>query len=116
MLQVKSYLLILYLVQLVIAAFFVQGGNSTLQLSFTGRQGDSNVITLRCRNESAGALEQRTTFFLNNTELTTANYPSFVDQDSLPGEVTFQINRRLEGMYSCGVGEVRSNPTSLIST
>ena len=38
-----------------------------------------------------------------------------MDEDVQPGVVTFQINRQLEGMYLCGIGQVRSDPTSLIS-
>jgi hypothetical protein len=55
-------------------------------------------------------------FFLNDTELTSANYAShkFMDTSTKSGEVTFQINRWLEGMYSCGIGQVRSDTTSLI--
>ena len=114
MFQVKSYLLILQITILMIAAFFIRGGNATFQLSVTDRVKGSNVITLRCRNDS-GVLEPRAIFFLNGTELTRANYPSFMDEDGQPGVVTFQINRQLEGMYSCGIGQVRSDPTSLIS-
>ena len=83
-------------------------------MSITNQVKGSNAITLRCQNDS-GALEPRAIFLLNGTELTHANYPSFMEEDVQPGVVTFLINRQLEGMYSCGIGQVRSDPTSLIS-
>ena len=113
MLQVKSYLSLIVIQLMIISAFFVQSCIATFQLSLTDRATGSNVLTLQCRNDS-GALERRAKFFLNNTELTTANYPSFTDQNAQPGVVTFRINRWLEGMYSCGVGQVKSNPVSFI--
>lgn len=116
MFQGKSYQSILHviiIVELMTAVFFVGGSNATFQLS-PGNQ-DGNAITLKCTNANSGVIEQGAIFFLNNTELTSANYPSFMDEDERPGEVTFQINRQLEGMYSCGIGQVRSNHISLIS-
>ena len=113
MLQVKSYLSLIVVQLMITSAFFVQSGIATFQLSLTDRDTDNNVLTLQCRNDS-GAPERRAKFFLNNTELTTANYPSFMDHNAQPDVVTFQINRWLEGMYSCGVGQVKSNPVSFI--
>jgi hypothetical protein len=108
--QVKA----LIMLQLMItSAFFIQVGNATFHLSLFNRATGSNVLSLRCRNDS-GFPVQRAMFFLNDTELTTANYASFMDASTTPGEVTFQINRWLEGMYSCGIGQVRSDTTSLI--
>ena len=113
----KGYLLILktvILVELVIVAVFAQSTITTFELLPTRNQG-SNTITLRCRNSSSGLQETQAAFFLNSSELSPANYPAFRNQESQPGVITFQLKRQLEGMYSCGVGEVKSSPISLIS-
>lgn len=113
----KSYLLVLQtviLVELMIVAMFAQGTSTTFELFLTRNQ-DSNTITLRCQNSSSGLQESQAVFFLNNSDLNPANYPAFRNQESQSGVVTFQLMRQLEGMYSCGVREVKSNPTSLIS-
>ena len=112
MLQFKGYFLILQiviLVELMTAAVFAQ---STIQVQLIRSQG-SNIITLRCQNNSN--FEPRAVFFLNSSELSPTNYPAFRNQENQPGVVTFQIKRQLEGMYSCGVGEMKSSPISLIS-
>ena len=117
----KGYLLILQnviFVELMIVAMFAQNTNTrtntTFELLFTRNQG-SNTITLKCRNSSSGVQESQAAFFLNSSELSSANYPAFRNHGSQPGMITFQIKRQIEGMYSCGVGEVKSSPISLIS-
>ena len=86
MLQVKSCLSLIVVQLMITSAFLVQSGNVTFQLSLTDQATGSNVMTLQCRNDS-GALERRAKFFLNNTELTTTNYPSFMDQNAQPAGV-----------------------------
>ena len=114
MLQVKGYLSLIVVQLMIASAFFIQSANATFQLSLTNRATDSNVITLQCTNDS-GVLERRAKFYLNDTELTTANYPRFMNENNeQSGVVTFLINRWLEGMYSCGVGQVKSDPISFI--
>jgi hypothetical protein len=90
---------------------FVRSSNTTFDLQLT-RNPDSNIITLRCRNDQDSELGA--VFYLNGSELNPGNYPFFRNQNNQLGEVTFLINRQLEGMYSCGVGQVKSSPRSLI--
>ena len=111
MLQLKG-VQILQIVVLMITAVLVQSTNTTFQLQLTRNQG-SNVITLRCRNDS-GLHELGAVFYLNGSELSTENYPAFSNHDGQPGVVTFQIKRQLEGMYSCGIEGMKSSPNSLI--
>ena len=111
MLQPGGHLLIVQAVILMTAAVFVQSTNTTFQLELTRNQ-DSNIITLRCRND--GSQEPGAVFYLNGSELNPENYPAFRDEDRQPGVVAFQIKRQLEGMYSCGIGEIKSSSTSLI--
>ena len=100
------------IIVLMTVAMFVQSSD-TFQLQLSNRPQGSNAITLSCRN-STGILDPRAVFFLNNSELNPATYPGFSDQSRQRGMVAFQINRQLEGMYSCGIGEVRSSNISLI--
>ena len=97
---------------LILAVVLVHSSNTTFRLQFSRSQ-DSNIITLTCRNDQGVEL-QRATFFLNDTELNPQNYPSFSDQNDESGMVTFQINRQLEGMYSCGTEQGRSSHRSFI--
>ena len=115
MLQPRGHLLILQAVICILmtAAVFVQSTNTPFQLELMRNQG-SNIITLRCRNDSLH--EPGAVFYLNGSELNPENYPAFRDEDRQPGVVTFQIKRQLEGMYSCGIGigEMKSSSSSLI--
>ena len=101
------------IILLIFALMFVRSSNTTIQLQFSRNQG-SNVITLWCRNLSDSLSEPGAVFYLNGSELNPGNYPFFSRQNNQPGEVIFLINRQLEGMYSCGVGQVKSSPRSLI--
>ena len=100
---------------LILAVVLVHSSNTTFRLVISRNQ-DSNIITLTCRNDQPGVELQRATFFLNSSELNPQNYPTFSDQNDESGMVTFQINRQLEGMYSCGTGpgQGRSTNRSLI--
>lgn len=97
---------------LILAVVLVHSSNTTFRLLISRNQ-DSNIITPTCRNGQEVEL-QRATFFLNGSELNPENYPSFSDQNDESGMVTFQINRQLEGMYSCGTEQGRSTRCSLI--
>ena len=76
-----------------------------------GRADGDNVITLTCQN-SLGETEG--TFYLNETVLSSSNFPDFDGTSSQPGEVRFKIERSLEGSYSCGDVNERSNSIQLI--
>ena len=106
MLQLKVILV------LILAVVLVRSSNTTFRLRLS-RDQDSNIITLTCRNDQQLEL-QGATFFLNGSELNPGNYPSFSNQNDQSGVVTFKINRQLEGFYSCGTGQGRSSPRSLI--
>ena len=114
MLQFKGHFLILYtdchLGRVNDSSCVAQ---STIQVQLIQSQG-CNTIILRCQNNS-NFKPKEDTFFLNSSELSPANYPAFRNQENQPGVVTFQIKRQLEGMYSCGVEEMKSSPISLIS-
>ena len=99
---------------LILAVVLVHSSNTTFRLQFSRNQG-SNIITLMCRNDQELEL-QGVMFFLNGSELNPQNYPSFRDQNDESDMVTFQINRQLEGIYSCGTGPAqgRSTDRSLI--
>ena len=108
MLQLK---VILQVAILFTATVFVQSTqNTTFHLQL---ERSVNIITLTCRNDDA-LQEPAAVFYLNGSQLSPENYPSFSDQESQAGVVTFQINRQLEGKYTCGVGETKSTPISLI--
>ena len=70
-----------------------------------------NVITLRCRNSNAD-FDSQAMYFLNGTRLD--SHDGFQDTDEDPGTVVFQINRRLEGVYSCGTELQRSPSLSFV--
>ena len=95
---------------LILAVELVHSSNTTFRLVISRNQ-DSNIITLTCRN-GQGVELQRATFFLNSSELNPQNYPSFADQNDEFGMVTFQINRQLEGIYSCGTGPGQGTSTN----
>ena len=65
----------------------------------------SNIIMLRCRN-SNDDFDSQAMYFLNGTRLDSLD--GFQDTDEDPGTVVFQMNRRLEGEYSCGTQLQRS--------
>ena len=67
----------------------------------------SNVIMLRCRN-SNNNFDSQAMYFLNRTRLDSLDAYGFQDTDEDPGIVVFQMNRRLEGEYSCGTQLQRS--------
>ena len=71
----------------------------------------SNVITLRCRN-SNDDFDSQAMYFLNGTRLD--SHDGFQDTDEDPVRVVFQINRRLEGEYSCGTLLQRSPSLSFV--
>ena len=71
----------------------------------------SNVITLCCRNSNAD-FDSQAMYFLNGTRLDL--HDGFQDTDEDPGTVVFQINRRLEGEYSCGTELQRSPLLSFV--
>ena len=99
---------------LILAVVLVHSSNTTFRLLISRNQ-DSNIITLTCRNDQELELQgSRVMFFLNGSELNPQNYPSFRDQNDESDMVTFQINRQLEGMYSCGTEQGRSSHRSLI--
>ena len=100
---------IVLVAQLMVAAS-AQSSNMSLTLRHHRNQ-NNNVITLYCRNEE-GRNVTGAMFFLNESVLNRIDYPSFSNKDNV---VTFLINRRLEGRYSCGIGDLRSNNVSFIS-
>ena len=65
----------------------------------------SNIIMLRCRNSNDN-FDSQAMYFLNGTRLDSLD--GFQDTDEDPGTVVFQMNRRLEGEYSCGTQLQRS--------
>ena len=109
----KNYLLLLQ--QLLLHAAFgavtvMATSNSPFSLEFS-RASDDNVITLRCLSLTA----QAGTFYLNETALSTTNFPRFVSTNSgQPGAETFRIDRSMEGIYSCGNVSTKSNSIALI--
>ena len=70
-----------------------------------------NIITLRCRN-SNDVFDSQAMYFLNGTRLD--SFDEFQDTDTDPGTVVFQMNRKLEGEYSCGTELQRSPSLSFI--
>ena len=66
----------------------------------------SNSITLRCRRTSDETFEPMAQYFRNG--LGVHAIEGFLNTNNEPGIVTFQINRRLEGNYSCGTQLQRS--------
>lgn len=117
MLQLKgqfSALSTMFLMMQMISAAFAQGSNN---ISFSlrhHRNRNGNVLTLYCQN-SSDLNETRAVFFLNNTLLSPANHPGFFDYSNEKGVVVFSLTRRLEGQYSCGIGELRSTAVAFIS-
>ena len=116
MFQLKYFSLLvlqaIVITQLMIG-MFARSDNISFELTFHRVMNQENVITLRCLNASA-LKEPRAVFFLNGSKLSSTNYPGFFSRASEPGMITFKIKRSLEGLYSCGVAEVRSSPIALI--
>ena len=73
-----------------------------------------NVIHLHCLNISGQSLSTSATFYLNNTVVNMANFRSFEATSTQQDMVTFLIKQDLEGNYSCGVGNQRSDSILLI--
>ena len=73
-----------------------------------------NVIQLRCSNASGQSLSTSAIFYLNNMVLNAGNFDGFVATVMRQDMVIFRIDPKLEGNYSCGVGNQRSNATLLI--
>lgn len=86
---------------------------SPLNLELT-RDINSNVVQLHCVNATGVRLSTRATFYLNNTALNSDVYPSFRATVSESDMVVFLIKPELEGRYTCGTGDQRSNAVLLI--
>ena len=103
--------LTLYLVTMVLSLHI---GQYTVeaQAPFTlvDSRGD-NIIILRCRN-SDDIFDPQAMYFLNGTRLD--SFDGFKDTDEDASTVVFQINRRLEGEYSCGTELQRSESLSFV--
>ena len=106
--------LMLYLAVMVLCHQISQQIAAAAQAPYTlvdSRDVGSNVITLRCRN-SNDVFDPQAMYFLNGTRLDSLD--GFQDTDRDPGTVVFQMNRRLEGEYSCGTELQRSPSLSFI--
>ena len=105
--------LTLYLVMMVLSLYIGQY-TAEAQAPFTlvdSRARGDNVITLRCRN-SDDIFDPQAMYFLNGTRLD--SFDGFKDTDEDASTVVFQINRRLEGEYSCGTELQRSESLSFV--
>lgn len=71
-----------------------------------------NLITLQCRRSSDASFESQAMYYLNGSNVNTVE--GFVNLSEEPGTVRFIIQRRLEGEYSCGTLNQRSNSISFI--
>ena len=99
---------------LAIAIPYIGQFTTTAQAPFTlvdSRTAGSNIITLRCRN-SDDVFDSLAMYFLNGTMLDSID--GFEDTDEDTSTVVFQINRRLEGEYSCGTQLQRSQSLSFV--
>ena len=103
----RTKTLTLYLVVMALSHHIGQY-TSAAQAPFTlvdFRTAGSNIITLRCRN-SDDVFDSQAMYFLNGRTLDSID--GFEDTDEDSSTVVFQINRRLEGEYSCGTQLQRS--------
>ena len=94
----------------------ITGSAQRSNVSFSLRQyrdQNGNIITLSCQN-SSHLNDARAMFFLNNTLLSPQTYAGFFDYSNSVGSVKFLIRPQLEGLYSCGVGELRSDGHPII--
>ena len=89
---------------------FAQPEETLFQLILTRRSG--NVITFMCRDTATAQPIPDALYFLNGTRLD--NFTTLISGASNEG-VTFQINRELEGHFTCGNDSLKSNSMSLIS-
>jgi hypothetical protein len=99
---------------LIIAILYIGQSPAAAQAPFTlidSRDTGSNIITLRCRN-SDDIFDPQALYFLNGTRLDSLD--GFVDTNEDPEIVVFQMNRRLEGEYSCGTELQRSPSLSFV--
>jgi hypothetical protein len=99
---------------LVVAILYIGQSPAAAQAPFTlidARATGSNIITLRCRN-SNDIFDPQAMYFLNGISLD--SFDGFEDTNEDPGIVVFQINRRLEGEYSCGTELQRSESLSFV--
>jgi hypothetical protein len=108
----KTAVLTLYLAVMVLS-HHIGHYTAAAQAPFTlidSRDPGSNIITLRCRNSNV--FDPQALYFLNGTRLDSLD--GFKDTNEDPGIVVFQMNRRLEGEYSCGTELLRSPSLSFI--
>ena len=93
---------------LILAILYIEKFTAEAQAPFTlvdSRATGNNIITLRCRN-SDDNFDSQAQYFLNGMSLD--SFDGFEDTNQDPSMVVFQINRRLEGQYSCGTELQRS--------
>ena len=103
-----------FLLHVVVAILYIEQFTAEAQAPFTlvdSRATGSNIITLRCRN-SDDNFDSQAHYFLNGTRLD--SFDGFEDTDQDSGIVVFLINRRLEGEYSCGTEDQRSDLLSFV--
>ena len=72
----------------------------------------SNSITLHCCRNSDDHFDSQALYLRNSSRLDSID--GFVNLSDVPGVVTFLINRRLEGGYSCGTEHQRSDSIPVI--
>ena len=95
--------------------FILHGLCTAAQPPFTlvdSRAVGSNSITLRCRRSSDDTFDREALYFLNGTRVDSID--GFVDTSQDPESVVFAISRRLEGEYSCGTENQKSDSLSFI--
>ena len=71
-----------------------------------------NLITLRCRRSSDDNFELKALYFRNGSNVDTID--GFLNLSDEAGVVKFEMTRALEGEYSCGNLNQRSNTIPLI--
>lgn len=85
-------------------------GDSPFQIRLTNRNGNSNSVTLECVLTATSQPIPDAMYFLNGSRL--ENFTE-LQSDANPG-VTFQIQRDIEGYFSCGNDSIMSSPMGLI--